>query len=160
MIVATSQNHVIGLKNKLPWHLPKDLQHFKKVTWGHPVIMGRKTFHSLGIYKPLPHRTNIVLSRNVNSIVPGCILVSSVTQAIQAAKETQAKEAFVIGGNEIYQEFYSSIHRLYLTQVHDNFEGDTFLFPFNFTEWTLLSEQHYEKDEKHSHAFTISIFEK
>ncbi|OGD62865.1 hypothetical protein A2160_05770 [Candidatus Beckwithbacteria bacterium RBG_13_42_9] len=126
LIAAISENRALGKNNKLLWRLPEDLQRFKKLTSGHPVIMGRKTFESIG--RPLPNRINIIVSRNKDLKINGCLVVSSVKEAIQLGKEKDGQEIFVIGGGQIYAEALPFADKLYLTIVKGNFAADTF-FP-------------------------------
>ena len=121
IIAAVSENGVIGVDNKLPWYIPEDLKRFKKLTKGNTVIMGRKTYESIG--KPLPDRVNIVVSRNKDLVIPGCLVVNSVTQAIRKADND--KDVFIIGGGEIYNSGIIHAKRIYLTKVHQEVEGDT-----------------------------------
>src|SRR6188472_2703937 len=113
-IVAMAENRVIGKNNQLPWHLPADLKHFKTITTGHPILMGRKTHESIG--KPLPNRQNIILTRDSNYVAAGCTVVTSVKAALQKA---ESPEVFIIGGAEIYRQLLPQVQRLYLTIVHD-----------------------------------------
>jgi dihydrofolate reductase len=152
IIVAASTNHVIGSNGKLPWRLKADLQHFKKVTMGHPIIMGRKTYESIG--KPLPGRTNIVLSRTVHQI-EGCVVASSLDAALKVASAWGAEEAFVIGGGKVYEEALPLADRVYLTRVQACVEGDTlFRFPdglqFNSV---VIGRQRADVDNDHRCTF-------
>ena len=126
IIVAHSKNMAVGKANSLVWHLPDDLKRFKRLTTGHPIIMGRKTYQSIG--RPLPGRTNIVVTRDKNLEIPGCIVVHSAVEAIEKAKEFDRKEIFIIGGAEIYKETLPLADRLYVTKVDMNVDGDAF-FP-------------------------------
>lgn len=137
MIAAMSENRVIGKDNKLPWHIPDDLKHFKNTTLGKPVIMGRKTFESMGS-KPLPNRLNIVLTQDKHFQAVGCIVVHSIDQALEAAKS--APEVMIIGGQKIYQQFLPLAARLYLSIVHRTVEGDTFFPELNEADWELSHE--------------------
>ena len=123
LIAAVSKNWVIGNNNTLIWKLPADLKRFKEITSGHPVIMGRKTYESIG--RPLPNRRNIIITRDVNYSVDGCEVTHSLTDALELVKDS---EVFIIGGGEIYQQSMSIADRIYLTIVHENFNGDTY-FP-------------------------------
>jgi dihydrofolate reductase len=123
IIVAMAKNGVIGANNKLPWHLSADLKRFKALTMGHTIIMGRRTFESIG--RPLPGRINVVVSRRPDLVLPGVAVVSSIEQAITC---TKTREAFIIGGAEIYHEALPIAQRILLTEVHCDFEGDT-VFP-------------------------------
>jgi len=155
-IVAMGENRVIGAKNQLPWHLPADLAHFKTITTGHPILMGRKTYESIG--KPLPNRTNIILTRDPNYQVDGCLVVSSVDEAI--AQTPADTEIFIIGGAEIYQQFLSHIQRLYLTIVHQEFDGDVFFPKMNMDEWKEISREAHTADERNVYAYSFLILEK
>jgi len=128
LIAAMTDEGVIGFQNRLPWHLPEDLKNFKKITMGKPVIMGRKTYESIG--KPLPGRKNIVLTRNTSFQAEGVTVVASLDQAIEVCKkeEISEDEIFVIGGAQIYQEALPRADRLYLTKIHQSFKGDAY-FP-------------------------------
>ena len=126
IIVAHSRNMAIGKANSLVWHLPDDLKRFKKLTSGHPIIMGRKTYQSIN--RPLPDRTNIVVTRDTNLEIPGCIVVHSIIEAIEKAKEFDREEIFIIGGAEIYKETLSLADRLYVTVIDMHVGGDAF-FP-------------------------------
>jgi dihydrofolate reductase len=125
LVVAAAANGVIGRENRMPWHLPEDLAHFKRLTLGHPVVMGRKTYESVvaTLGKPLPGRTNIVVTRQAGFEAPGCIVSPSLDAALAAARETE--EVFVIGGAEIYRLALERADRVYLTRIHAAFEGDT-----------------------------------
>ncbi len=131
IVVAMAANRVIGRDNQLPWHLPADLKHFKQLTLGKPVVMGRKTYASIG--RPLPERTNIVVTRDRDYEAPGCVVVHSLDEALAAAGE--AAEVMVIGGAGIYRQVLPRTDTLYLTEVHAEFEGDTlFPWPYSFME--------------------------
>ena len=157
LVVAASENNVIGKDNKLLWHLPNDMRFFKNTTWAMPVIMGRKTFDSLG--KPLTGRTNIVITRQKNWKSDGVKTVKSLDQAIIAATETDAKEAFVIGGGEIFDQSIQRAQRLFLTRVHTVIEGDTFFPEINAKHWKLASNLHFEADEKHAFSYSFQVWE-
>ena len=126
IIVAHSKNMAIGKANSLPWHLPDDLKRFKKLTTGHPIIMGRKTYQSIN--RPLPDRTNIVVTRDMGLEIPGCVVVHSAAEAIKKAQEFDQEEIFIIGGAEIYKETLPLADRLYVTVVDMYVDGDAF-FP-------------------------------
>lgn len=137
IIVAVAENWVIGENNQLLWHISQDLKRFKALTSGHSIIMGRKTFESIG--RPLPNRKNIVVSRNTNLAIDGCIIVNSLNEALEITKgET---EVFVVGGGELYRQALPLANKLYLTKVHKNFEGDTIFPTINFDEWKLMHKQ-------------------
>jgi len=126
IIAAIGEHRELGKDNKLLWHIPEDFKRFKKITSGHPVIIGRKTFESIG--KPLPQRTNIIITHDENFQVEGCLIVHSLEEAIELAKTKDSKEIFIIGGGQIYKQAISIANKLYLTIVKGNFEADTF-FP-------------------------------
>jgi len=137
IIVAVAENGVIGYDNHLLWHISEDLKRFKSLTIGHHIIMGRKTYDSVG--KPLPGRINIVISRQQNYSVEGCLVAKSLEDALEIAK--QDNEVFIIGGGEIYKQSLSLSDKIYLTRVHAGFAGDTFFPELNLSEWTTESVQ-------------------
>lgn len=137
IIVAVSKNWVIGGNNQLLWHISDDLKRFKALTSGHTIIMGRKTFESIG--RPLPNRKNIIISRNPDLKIEGCIIVNSLTAALEISKNEE--EVFIVGGGELYRQALPLAHKLYLTKVHKDFEGDTTFPKVNFDEWNLVVEQ-------------------
>ncbi len=162
LIVAAAENGVIGKDNDLIWHLPKDMQFFKKTTTGHHVIMGRKNFESIpDKYRPLPNRTNIIITRQTNYTAPNCIIVNSLKDALEIAKQNGDNEPFIIGGGQIYKLALEAnlIDKIYLTKVHQAFEGDTF-FPKLDESWTETSKEEYQADEKNAFNFDIIILEK
>jgi len=126
IIAAVSENRTIGKDNSLPWRIPADLAHFKELTTGHPIIMGRKTFESIG--KPLPDRINIIITSDETFEVPGCIVCHSLGEAVETAKEIEQEKIFIIGGGKVYNAAIGLADKLYLTLVEGEFEGDTF-FP-------------------------------
>ena len=146
IIVAIADNGVIGDKNRLPWYLPADLKHFSAVTKPHTVIMGRKTYQSIlaRLGKPLPERTNVIVTRQKDFEAPGCVVVDSV----EAALAQNGDNEFVIGGEEIYKLFLPRADRLLITQVHANVEGDTKFPEYNKAEWAEISREDHLKDEK------------
>jgi len=160
LVVAASENNVIGKNNKLLWHLPNDMAFFKNVTWGMPVIMGRKTLDSLG--KPLKGRTNIVITRNKedlqNRFGSDISVATSLHEAVQLAGDTDAKECFVIGGGEIYALALPVAHTLYLTRVHTRLEGDSFFPEFSGQSWELRNSTPFPADEKHAFPYTFEIW--
>ncbi|MDI9875132.1 dihydrofolate reductase [Flectobacillus rivi] len=158
IIVATAEKGVIGKDNQLIWHLPEDLKMFRRLTTGHVIIMGRKTFESIG--KPLPNRTSIIISRNTDYLVEGCIVVGSLEEAIEKAKEIETEEAFIIGGAQIYALALDMADTVYLTQVHHNFEGDAFFPVLDTNIWTETERKSFQPDEKHAYAFDFVTLEK
>lgn len=157
-VVAASTNNVIGKNNQLLWSLPNDTKFFKNTTWGMPVIMGRKTFESLG--KPLAGRTNIVITRQQQWTPEGAIVVSNLRDAIAAAAEADAKEAFIIGGGEIYRQTLPMTQRVYLTRVHTVVEGDTTFPEISEKEWDLLSQLDFNADEKHVYGYSFQVWQR
>ena len=155
LVAAVSENRVIGKDNALPWNLPADLRHFKELTIGKPVIMGFKTFESIG--KPLSNRTNIVLCKEKVEI-PGCTVVHSIEEALQAVGN--AEEVMIIGGGSVYAQFLPKADRMYLTRVHAEVEGDTYFPEFNQDEWKEIERVNHEKDEQHPYSFRFVTFER
>ena len=158
LIVAAAENNSIGKDNRLLWHLPNDLKFFKNMTWGMPVIMGRKTFESVN--KPLPGRFNIVITGQAGWSAPGVIAVASMEAALQAARDTNCKEVFIIGGGEIYKQMMAMAEHVYLTRVHQNFEGDTFFPALDSEQWQLVSEHKFIADDKHAFAYSFQTWDK
>lgn len=158
-IVATDENGVIGKEGQIPWYLPVDLKFFKKKTLGHPIIMGRKSFISIG--RALPGRTNIIVSRNPYFIASGCLVVDSLKSAVKLASMQQGhEEVFIIGGGEIYQQSMSVWNRLYWTKVHTETEGDTFFPMISLEEWDIVQESYVKRDEKNPFDCTFYTLEK
>jgi dihydrofolate reductase len=154
LIAAVSCNGVIGNEGGIPWHLPADLKYFKSVTMGKPIVMGRKTWESLG--RPLPGRKNIVISRNKKFQAEGCEVVRGIDAAIDAAGD--AEELMVIGGAAIYEAFFSRADHLYLTRVECDVEGDTRFPEFSKEEWRLISQEMYPADEKNAFAYVFERY--
>ena len=157
-IAAMSLNRVIGLNNQLPWHLPADLKHFKELTQGHPILMGRKTHESIG--RPLPNRTNLILTRNDEYTASGCKVVASMEAAIAIAQKQSASELFIIGGSEIYKQLMPKVERLYLTIIHHTFEGDAFFPEIDESEWDEKSREDYQADEKNLYYYSFLMLER
>ncbi|WP_256006934.1 MULTISPECIES: dihydrofolate reductase [Pedobacter] len=155
-VVAISENRAIGKDNQLLWHLPKDLKHFKKITSGHTVIMGRKTYDSVG--KPLPNRRNIVITRRTDLEIEGAEVVSSLDAALELCRHET--EVFIIGGAEIYKLALQRTDRIYLTTVHETYDADAFFPELNETLWKETESQRHEADDRHSVAFTFSTLER
>ncbi|MDU0371637.1 dihydrofolate reductase [Hymenobacter endophyticus] len=152
LVVAVADNGVIGGENRLLWHLPLDLKHFKQLTQGHPIIMGRKTYESIG--KPLPNRRNIVVTRQADWQTEGCETAASVPQALELAR-TSDEQIFVIGGGEIYRQALPAADVVYLTEVHYAFEGDVTFPDLTASEWREEARERHEPDEKHAYAFSF-----
>ncbi len=152
-IVAIAENGVIGGNNQLLWHISEDLRNFKKITSGHPVVMGRKTFESLG--RPLPNRENVVITRS-NIEIEGCHVVHSLEEAISLF--TPADKVFIIGGAEIYAEAMPLSDRLYITRVHKAYEGDTKFPEWSESEWLKVGSEHFERGEKFDSPYTFEEY--
>ncbi len=158
MIVAKSLNHAIGLNNKLPWHLKGDLQNFKKLTTGHHMIMGRKTFESLG--KPLPGRMHLVVSNEPREATENVLWFNSLLRAMKHAERQGESEVFIIGGAQIYKAAMTLIDRLYLTEVHAEVQGDTFFPSLSLKNWNVISETRFEKDAENDYAFSLRVLDR
>jgi dihydrofolate reductase len=156
IIAALAENRVIGVNNTLPWRLPNDLRHFRRLTTGHAIILGRKNYESIG--KPLPERTNIVITRNRDFHANGCLVAHSLDEALALAGNDP--EIFVIGGAEIYRAALARTNRLYLTRVHATIAGDTFFPEFDETEWREISRERHERDERHTYAYSFVVLER
>lgn len=157
-IAAMSQNRVIGSDNEIPWYLQEDFKFFKKTTLNHHIIMGRKTFESIG--KPLPKRTNIVITRNPFFIASNVITASSLENALAIAAENGETEAFIIGGGTIYQQSLPMLDKIYLTEVATEVTGDTFFPELNLEEWQESVILSHSKDAKNDHDFIIKLYDK
>ncbi len=151
IIVAAAENGVIGHNNNLIWHLSSDLKHFKNITTGHTVIMGRKTFESMG--KALPNRRNIVITANKAYTAPGCEIVPDIESALQLA--AQEEEAFIIGGGTIYRAIWEKADKLYLTRVHTAPTGDISIPEVKASEWQEISREAHPADEKNEYDYTF-----
>lgn len=152
IIVAHGENLAIGKNNQLLWNIPEDLQHFKKITTGHPIIMGEKTYKSVG--RPLPNRTNIVLSLDKALQIEGALVVHSMDDAIKAASDVDKKEVFFIGGGMIYQQALSFTDRLYITVVEGNWEADTY-FPEYRDQFTKIISEELLNNDKNKFRFLV-----
>jgi len=158
LLVAASENNVIGKDNKLPWHLPNDLKYFKNLTWGMPILMGRKTFESIG--KALPGRKSIVITRSNDWQHEGVDVVHSINEAIQKAEGYGVKEIFVIGGSEIFKTALPDANRIYLTRIHHSFDGDVYFPELSTEEWNLTSRRFCEADEKNIYNHTYQVWDR
>lgn len=162
LIVAVSENNVIGKDNDLIWNLPDDMNFFKNKTLGHYVIMGRKNYESIPKkFRPLPNRTNVIITRQTNFQANDCLVVNNIDQAIELARKAHDDEAFIIGGGQIYQLALEKklVDKIYFTRVHDEFEGDTF-FPKLSNEWKETRREWHPADEKHNSSFSFITLEK
>ncbi|MBL4577435.1 MAG: dihydrofolate reductase [Flavobacteriales bacterium] len=156
IIAAVSENGVIGNDNKLIWHLPADLQHFKSMTSDHHVIMGRKTYDSMG--KPLPNRTNIVISRQKDLKIEGCLVAGSLEEAIKMVKDDD--QPFICGGAEIYREALGIANKMYLSRIQASFAGDTSFPEIDENVWKERSRLNVEADSVNKYAFAIVVYER
>lgn len=154
IIVAAGENNVIGKDNDLIWHLPDDLKFFKVMTSGHPIIMGRKTYESVG--RPLPKRTNIIITSDTDYKAEGCVIVHSLQEALEVSDD---EEQFIVGGEQIYRQALPVADRVYLTRVHATLDGDRH-FPQLNDEWKQVASEFHAADETHEHAFTFCTFVK
>ena len=151
LICAMDSNRLIGKDNGIPWHLPADLAFFKRTTMGKPIIMGRKTFDSIG--RALPGRTNIVVTRNTNLSLPGCEIASSVDSAI--ALVGHSEEVMLIGGASLYQQSIDKANRIYLTLVHHSFSGDTWFPEIDFSQWKQSTREDFEADSDSQYSYSF-----
>ncbi|OCX51540.1 dihydrofolate reductase [Mucilaginibacter sp. PPCGB 2223] len=154
-VVAIASNYAIGKNNQLLWHLPNDLKHFKNITAGGTVIMGRKTFDSVG--KPLPKRRNIVITRQ-DMAIEGCEVVKSIDEAIALCKTED--EVFIVGGAEIYRQAMHLTNRIYLTIVHHSFDADTFFPEIDYKHWKEVEREDHETDERHAFKYSFITLER
>ena len=156
IVVAVAENGVIGSANALPWRLPDDLRRFKELTWGRPIVMGRKTYDSIG--RPLPGRANIVVSRQAGLSIPGCVVVGSIDEALAAAGD--APEVALIGGAQLYRAALPSVSTIHLTRVHADVPGDTFFPELDPMQWRETVAGAHPADDRHAHAFTYLTLER
>ncbi len=158
LIVATSLNNAIGKANAMLWHLPEDFKFFKNTTWGMPIIMGRKTFESIG--KPLPGRTNIIVTSSKDWQADDTVTATSLEEAIQFAKETNANEIFITGGGEIYKKSMPLATRIYRTLVHTEMDGDTFFPDIDETIWEKVFEKNVVADDRNKYDMSFQTWER
>lgn len=158
LIAAVAENRVIGKDNDLIWHLPEDLRFFKRVTSGHHILMGRKNYESIG--RPLPKRTNVIITRNTAYQVEGCEVVHSLDEALELARKNGETEAFVIGGGEIYAQALSVADRLYYTKVNGSPDGDTYFPEVDWSQWKEIERVDHPSDERHIYSFSMRSLEK
>lgn len=158
LIVAMAENRVIGRDGDLPWRLALDLKRFRERTTGHHVIMGRKTHESIG--RPLPGRTNVVLSRNESFAADGCTVVRTLDDAFAAAQAAGDPEAFVIGGARVYESALPHAHRVYLTRVAATVEGDAYFPALDESQWREVSREEHGANEQNDHAFALTVLER
>jgi dihydrofolate reductase len=158
LIVAVSENNVIGKDNDLPWKLPDDMKFFKETTTGHHILMGRKNLESLG--RLLPNRTNIILTRDNAFNFKGAKVFHDIEEAIKFANENKEDELMVIRGGEIYKQTISKANKIYLTRVHTSIEGDVYFPEIDKEIWKMSEEYFHPKDERHEFSFTFQTFER
>ena len=162
MISAMAENRVIGNKNTLPWHLPADFKYFKEKTLGKTIILGLNTFKSIG-EKPLPNRKHIILTKDVTQTPPeNCFWATSIEESLEIAKEiipNADDEIMICGGASVYQQFLPLAQRLYLTYIHQNFEGDTLFPEINMAEWKQISREDHQTDEKNKYKYSFVVLE-
>jgi len=157
-IVAVAKNNVIGKDNDIPWYLPADLKYFKRTTLHHHIIMGRKSFQSIG--RPLPKRTNIVVTRDPFFIAANLVVTNSIEEALEIAYDNGEEETFIIGGGQIYQQTQQYWDRVYLTQVDVEVKGDVFFPELDAETWQLVSSEPHKPDAKNEYAYTFNVFER
>lgn len=157
IIVAIAENNAIGKNNQLLWHIPDDLKRFKRLTTGHPVLMGKKTFESLPV-QPLPNRMNIVLTDIPGEKIEGCTMAYSIDEAISLCPENE--ECFIMGGGMVYRQFLEIANKLYITFVHKKFDADTFFPEIDFSKWELTEEEKHINEDGNSLSFTYKIYER
>lgn len=155
-IVAMDENRVIGRNNQLPWRLPADLQHFKKVTMGKAIVMGRKTYESIG--RPLPGRENIVMTRDPTLTIPGCTVVTSIPAVLELASASE--ELFIIGGEHVFEAFLPMIERLYLTIIHAKVEGDAYFPKLKMEEWQEKERVYHGADAENEYEYSFVVLER
>ena len=158
IIVARAANDIIGRDNDLVWHLPADLRYFKAKTMGHYLIMGRKTFESLG--KPLPGRTTVIITRNADYEAQGCFIKPNLKEALAIAQNNEQSEVLILGGGEIYKQAMDITNKIYLTEVHGEFEGDTCFPKIDSNVWEETRRRDFLTDEKHRYAYSFVELER
>ena len=155
MVVAMDKNRLIGRDGALPWHMPADLKHFKAVTMGKPIVMGRKTYESIG--RPLPGRTNIVVTRNPDYAATGCLTSNSLESALESAGNVP--EVMNIGGAELFGQALEQTQRIYMTRIDAEFEGDTWFPDFDMAQWQILQSVHHIPDERNPYPYSFITLE-
>lgn len=156
-IFAMDEQGAIGKENNLPWHIPDDLRHFKRITMGHPIIMGRKTYESIG--KPLPGRENIVITRSMNFTAPGCKIFQDINELLDYCKEKD-EEYFIIGGAEIFRLFLPYVDKMYVTKIYHEFNGDVFLPNLDWNAFIPVTQEKGPKDEKVPYDYEYITYER
>lgn len=156
LIVAAAENNAIGKGNRMPWHLPNDFKYFKEKTLNHSVVMGRKTFESIG--KPLPERRNIVMTKNTNYLHEEVDVANNIDELLLYCRDE--REIFILGGAEIYKQTLPLAHKVLLTRVHTTVDGDAFFPELPANEWKLISAEKHEKDDRHAFDYTFEVYER
>ena len=161
IIVAIAENNVIGKDNRLIWHLPADMKFFKEKTSGHCIITGRKNYESIPEkFRPLPNRTNIIITRQSDYRAPGAIVVRSIEKALDEAMQTGDAEIFIIGGAEIFKQTIDKATKIYLTKIFHSFDGDTYFPEIDFKQWKEIRREDFQPDEKNKYAYSFFELEK
>ena len=163
IIAAVAKDRTIGKDNDLIWHYPIDMAFFKSSTKNHYVIMGRRNFDSIPEkYRPLPFRTNVIVTRQTDLVADGCLIVNSLEEAVEIAKNDKQKEIFIIGGGQIYNQALEDgiVNRMYLTHIDKDYNGDAFFPEFNSDDWIISKEELHTKDDKHEADFVIRTYQK
>ena len=158
IIVAVTENNIIGWNNEMPWHLPADLKYFRQKTTGHYIVMGRKTFESIGGGKPLPNRTSIIITSQSDYKAEGCLIAHSFDEALAMAEGQD--ELFIIGGKQIYDQALTLANKMYLTRIHTSIDGDTSFPNYDYAQWEMTSYKEHPADEKNAYAMSFLVFEK
>jgi dihydrofolate reductase len=161
LIVALTKNRVIGRNNDLPWHLPDDMKYFMQTTSRHTVIMGRKNYQSIPEkFRPLPNRTNVVVTHQQEFEAPHCTVVNSIEEALDIARSIHESEVFIIGGADIYRLGLPLTQRMYLTEIQAELAGDTYFPEVNKSDWKEISRIHHSADDRHVYAFDFVVYER
>lgn len=153
IIVAKAENNIIGKDNGLIWHMPQDLKHFRSTTMGHYIIMGRKTFEAT--QKPLPGRSSIVITRNKEYKAEGCLIVNNIEEAFRLGMENKQEEVFILGGGEIYKQAMDLADKIYLTEIKQTFEGDTYFPEIDDRKWQEIKREEFKADDKNPHDYAF-----
>ncbi len=156
IVVAMDENRLIGKDNKLPWHLPADLAYFKKITTGKSIVMGRKTYDSIG--RPLPNRRNIVISRNSKTLITGCEVLTSIDEVLSTTKDED--EVMIIGGASLCEQLLPQVSRLYITKIEGEFDGDVYFPEYDESDWHQVSYESHLPDDSNQHAYHFLVLER
>jgi len=161
MIAAVAKNQVIGKNNDLVWRLPDDMKYFMETTQNHYVIMGRRNYDSIPHkFKPLPNRVNIIVTKQQNYTADDCIIKNNIEDALNYARANKQKEVFIIGGGQIYRQSLPLANKLYITEIKESFEGDTYFPELKKAAWQEISRQNHPKDERHAHTFDFVVYQR